>query len=85
MSDEEATRAATLLIGHAAVSSLQESHIAIVWEADADRRCETCACLDMTWFPNGPNEPPVAHCAAESCTCAPNGFDEWVPKDYTHA
>lgn len=79
MSDEEATRAATILIGHTAMNSLARAHIVLTWEADAPRQCKTCDFYDTTtWFPNGRDKPAVPYCVAESCTCAPNGFDEWV-------
>jgi len=51
-------------------------------EGADERRCETCRCYDAeTWFPHGPDRPPVPYCGAESGTCAPGGFKEWEAKD----
>ena len=71
--------AAKVLIGEEALRKLTKAHIAVRWERDtAESRCQTCRYYDtVTWFPAGRNNPPVSYCSAESCTCAPNGFDEW--------
>lgn len=44
--------------------------------------CATCRMLDNdTWFANEGDELATPYCAAHSCTCAPNGFDEWQPRE----